>query len=1012
MAHTLSLSALVAFVVGSTGGDLQIELVTDQSQSEKEVDIQSQVSLPSSCLGTNNGYQWMKLLDGDEYPAVHQLCDNEYMVIDINEDPNVADYFASYTTWHHSLGGDEVSSGRRWEEWWLPNAQFLDTQSDEDDEYFSYTISPDCSSCSVSNNLEDNYLSPWNTDTYGDRTAYHMTATIFGCLTMQKQEKDCQWDDDTYECSVCDEASGKSDQDLGYHVVWKDDDDFEQYANAPDTAVVGLCGVYPLATYNSSYEPQSRDQCVTKTKSHLPSIGNNGQFCVCVKPNESYDADTTHSLSVEDFKNAEIEYQANHAEEEEDTSSVDDLHELWQSDFANGTYRIQQSGTYKIMEDIVFDFNSGDDWWPRADQEQYPGAQTSRDEYSFGFFAGITVEADDVVIDLNGHEIKQSLAFYHQQRFFANIALKSVVFPLTQGPGFFGTEPVYASNVVIKNGDIGLSSHFGIHGHYNDDVVIENVHVYDFETHGIEMSYFNNLKMKNVEIGPSSNVAFMKGEYGYARWTLQRLNRVIDSEYNETAFPLKFDGRDEALSLQDIIDRLQDLVDIAFSVVMGTEQYDDDDADYIKAKELFINEDGLPYGAVMYGLFLNSWFSNVFSIHPTTHHSQGAQIENLKIHGMHHSFDEYLRLDNGFISPYQTMFGSSIDARAILGDQIESGQDLVWNETRYVGSALTDAFIALGIASFDWGELGLLYTDYGFVPWSLGEYTWTNDTRPYLGCNNDRMTHAPKGVIGIRMDGVNDVSFSNLEIYDLFEDSPMGSNLCGEYWEGDHSFTGGGHFLQNTPYFYGFTGNRVHGMFMDWANVTVSGEVSLHDLSSETGLVRGIGLYTESRFEVEDDAAISIYDLSAGTSLLDVDTESLPHPYAPAQTKPIHLLQEVAMTSEEFGEFGVIETYTYFYSEIVGDPKVTTPTVWCLYGRDGVNITDWTVSMVDDVDCSLNTILAENVTIGHHDALPFHTVLFALAAMIVVLTLSRKCLSGTVTKTLSTEYAPLLRSEL
>ena len=49
--------------------------------------------------------------------------------------------------------------------------------------------------------------------------------------------------------------------------------------------------------------------------------------------------------------------------------------------------------------------------------------------------AGITVETDGVVIDLNGHEIKQSLALYHQQRFFSYIALKSVVFPLTQGPG-------------------------------------------------------------------------------------------------------------------------------------------------------------------------------------------------------------------------------------------------------------------------------------------------------------------------------------------------------------------------------------------------------------------------------------------------------------------------------------------------------------------------------------------------------------------------------------------------
>ena len=121
------------------------------------------------------------------------------------------------------------------------------------------------------------------------------------------------------------------------------------------------------------------------------------------------------------------------------------------------------------------------------------------------------MEVDDVVIDLNGFEIAMSKALYYQQRFFSCIALKSVAFPLNQGPGFFGMEPVFANNVVIQNGVIGLSSHHGIHGHFNEDVLIENVHIHSFETHGVEMSYFQNLKMKNVEIGPSSSIAYLKG---------------------------------------------------------------------------------------------------------------------------------------------------------------------------------------------------------------------------------------------------------------------------------------------------------------------------------------------------------------------------------------------------------------------------------------------------------------------------------------------------------------------
>ena len=49
---------------------------------------------------------------------------------------------------------------------------------------------------------------------------------------------------------------------------------------------------------------------------------------------------------------------------------------------------------------------------------QYKGAGGERDEYFLGFFAGITVEADHVTIDLNGHGVAQSRALYLQQRFF------------------------------------------------------------------------------------------------------------------------------------------------------------------------------------------------------------------------------------------------------------------------------------------------------------------------------------------------------------------------------------------------------------------------------------------------------------------------------------------------------------------------------------------------------------------------------------------------------------------
>ena len=116
--------------------------------------------------------------DDTIYPAVFQKCSNEFMVIDVNEDSNVKDYFTSFQNWHYALGGPVQMDYSNWEQWWLPNAQFSDTESanENDGEYFQYAISEDCSTCSLDNNKDSDYT-VLNEDYYADadRTAYYMT---------------------------------------------------------------------------------------------------------------------------------------------------------------------------------------------------------------------------------------------------------------------------------------------------------------------------------------------------------------------------------------------------------------------------------------------------------------------------------------------------------------------------------------------------------------------------------------------------------------------------------------------------------------------------------------------------------------------------------------------------------------------------------------------------------------------------------------------------------------------
>jgi len=990
-----------------------IDLVrSDSSESEDS----SAIELWASCKNAGDGYHWLKLMEEDSYPAIHQKCDNGYMVIDYNEDPNVQHYFSTFMSWHYALSGPSAMDPSNWQQWWLPSNDFLESNKDTE-EYFRFVISPDCSTCDTDNNFKNNDFHLFNDDDSvdGDRTAYYMTGTLFGCLSKYKALKDCRWDYDSYQCTYCTRRA--TDEDMGYHVLNRSDDNdwtlwTDYYVQRERTVggswidlQISLCGVYPQAA-NSDMVPKTRDECNSFQDNVQPSIGNDGRFCVCVAPHSSFDGSTKHSLSDHKFAGFQEEYDLQHSRvAEPDEGGV---YELYQSDFLNGTYRIKQSGTYVIMEDIVFDFGAGDltdpnngaGWWPQGDN--YPGAGTTKEEYYLGFIAGITVEVDDVVIDLNEHEIGMGHALYYQQRFFAVISLKSVAFPLNQGPGFFGFDPKYPSNVVIKNGVIGLSSHHGIHGHFNNDVLIENVHIHSFETHGVEMSYFNNLTMRNVEIGPSSNIAFLKGEYGYARWTVQALERIQESDYNDV-FPVRFSGREEAVSFDDVIETLRDLMDIAFKTVMKIEEYDDDDEDYQTARALFINDDGIPYGAVMYGLFLNLYVANVFTIHPSTKHATNAFIENVVIHDLEHKTLEYIRFDKWDEAMYRNQFNGPLDASWLLGDQTVTGDNAMpWADVEYRGSPLTDASVLLSLVTNDWGEQALMFIPEDFQQWALGNNLWNNTantSHPHLGCNNDRMSHVPKGVIGIRMDGANDVHFNGLEISNLREQSPLGSWQCGEYWAEEFTrFHGYGNTLQNAPYLMGYTGNYAHGIFSDWSRFTLDGQIEIKGIQSDTGLVHGIALYTHCEMMFAANATISISRLSAGHELYGIDTTPFQAPYNPAVAKPMHILWDYFVDG------------SWFSTSVTGVPRSLSFS--CIYGRDGSDASEFTMS-IDNTNCE-GTIAEAVVASRSADSVRWtaNSAFLLFAAAVVIMAALSMCVSVKRKEAQGpSENAPLLQRE-
>ena len=105
---------------------------------------------------------------------------------------------------------------------------------------------------------------------------------------------------------------------------------------------------------------------------------------------------------------------------------------LYNKDFENGTYLIENAGYYVLKENIVFNPNPNDDYFPKPSQQKYqtPG-------FSLGFFAVIAIYASGVYLDLNGFTISASKEFALQQRFFSIIELANAPFIFSEGPGVF-----------------------------------------------------------------------------------------------------------------------------------------------------------------------------------------------------------------------------------------------------------------------------------------------------------------------------------------------------------------------------------------------------------------------------------------------------------------------------------------------------------------------------------------------------------------------------------------------
>ena len=248
---------------------------------------------------------------------------------------------------------------------------------------------------------------------------------------------------------------------------------------------------------------------------------------------------------------------------------------------------------------------------------------------------------------------------------------------------------------------------------------------------------------------------------------------------------ITFQGN-RTLTIQEIYDNLIKSLDIAYRSFFDSNSNEDkDDILYQEAIELFTNPSELPDGSALYGMVL--------------HIGQNVQMSNIKIQDLRSNTNEVpaayfdscqsnYSQDDGY-KVIKGPFGDVMDLRRMVGNWnnaqiIDLGDD--YTELEYVGNALSDAQIALGLFG---SEGDTLYGSQGqndeFLKWALNEY----NNESYNGlpscvsfvCNGDIMFHINKGIIGLRVDLIENVEIENIVIKRLINKSPLASYACSNY---------------------------------------------------------------------------------------------------------------------------------------------------------------------------------------------------------------------------------------
>lgn len=409
---------------------------------------------------------------------------------------------------------------------------------------------------------------------------------------------------------------------------------------------------------------------------------------------------------------------------------------LTQAHFNFGTIRLRKPGMYILSEDILFEPNKRNNFFPTRTQVAsglYP--MGTKGAYHLGFFAAITIEADNIILNLNGKTIQQSKLHNLQQRFYANIELASAPFIPKQGPASFGDSVTMPTNVLIMNGTLGLSSHHGIHGNGMKNVILHDLVFKDMEVAAIALNGAENSVLYNLKVAKISTDINVLSTYSQGIFIQSFLNAL--KKRNKDAALLNVSANTNNIS--QVIRNLEEELDKTKNYILRTNK---------PPLNIFGNPSQL-YDGNVYGIVLNIRGVVVDAFITRRPHTalgnKNIYMENIAIRNIVSKPVEIIAINS---APEEDVAYAGKRMVGPVGDVLQMPN--ITQKGKYKGNTLSDAQIIL--AKYNEPPNGTTNIEEPIVAWAENQTDLTNVMSKngyyYVG-GGDSMGHTMKGNIGL-----------------------------------------------------------------------------------------------------------------------------------------------------------------------------------------------------------------------------------------------------------------------